>query len=57
MTERIMVETRIVIAPDERPGILLQLSEGWTVIPQPDAAREIAQNLLDLADELETMIQ
>lgn len=46
------VVVRVAWAPDRRARVLLQLPDGYILIPAPDA-RRLAATLLDVADEVD----
>lgn len=48
----VRVEVRSVVDPDGEPGVLLQLEDGWVVVP-PAGALQIAADLAKTAAEVQ----
>lgn len=46
----VRVEVRATIAPDGRPGVLVQLDDAWFVLP-PEGAAEFAALVVDAIAE------
>lgn len=49
----IEVGVDIVLTPTDEAAMLLQLPDGFVLIPRPEQARALGQSIIEAADELE----
>lgn len=50
------VRVQVVKSPDGRPGLLLQLPDGYLVFMKPAEVRTLAATLVEGADDLEAVL-